>query len=102
MSVKKLFKYTLIVISVFVYNSALFAKDFKIEGSVVDADGEKVGGTTVLLLTSDGVESQRTETSKPRMRMGGGTFKFKEVLPARCQMMTLKKSKLFYPQSRNR
>jgi len=81
MSVKKLFKYTLIAISVFVYNSALFAKDFKIEGSVVDADGEKVGGTTVLLLTSDGVESQRTETSKPRMGLGGGTFKFKEVLP---------------------
>ena len=81
MSVKKLLKYTLVIISVLAFNSALFAKDFKIEGNVVDADGDKVGGTTVLLLTSDGVESQRTETSKPRMGMGGGVFKFKEVLP---------------------
>ena len=81
MNRKTLFKYTLIVLSVFVYNSTLFAKDFTIKGTVLDADGDKVGGTTVLLLTSDGVESDRTETSKPRMGMGGGSFKFKDVLP---------------------
>ena len=81
MNIKSLFKYTLIVLSVFVYNSTLFAKDFTIKGTVLDADGDKVGGTTVLLLTSDGVESDRTETSKPRMGMGGGSFKFKDVLP---------------------
>ena len=81
MNIKLLFKYTLIVLSVFVYNPTLFAKDFTIKGTVLDADGDKVGGTTVLLLTSDGVESDRTETSKPRMRMGGGSFKFKDVLP---------------------
>lgn len=81
MNRKTLFKYTLIVLSVFVYNSTLFAKDFTIKGTVLDTDGDKVGGTTVLLLTSDGVESDRTETSKPRMGMGGGSFKFKDVLP---------------------
>jgi hypothetical protein len=81
MNIKSLFKYTLIVLSVFVYNSTLFAKDFTIKGTVLDADGDKVGGTTVLLLTIDGLESDRTETSKPRMGMGGGSFKFKDVLP---------------------
>ncbi|HJM69524.1 MAG TPA: carboxypeptidase-like regulatory domain-containing protein, partial [Candidatus Marinimicrobia bacterium] len=81
MNVKTLFKYALIILCIFIYNPTLFAKDFKIEGTVLDADGEKVGGTTVLLLTTDGVESQRTETSKPRMGMGGGSFKFKDVLP---------------------
>ena len=81
MNRKTLFKYTLIVLSVFVYNSTLFAKDFTIKGTVLDADGDKVGGTTVLLLTIDGLESDRTETSKPRMGMGGGSFKFKDVLP---------------------
>jgi len=81
MNIKSLFKYTLIVLSVFVYNTTLFAKDFTIKGTVLDADGDKVGGTTVLLLTIDGLESDRTETSKPRMGMGGGSFKFKDVLP---------------------
>ena len=81
MNVKTLFKYALIILCIFIYNPTLFAKDFKIEGTVLDADGEKVGGTTVLLLTTDGVESQRTETSKPRMGMGGGSFKFKDVPP---------------------
>jgi len=81
MNINSLFKYTLIVLSVFVYNSTLFAEDFTIKGTVLDADGDKVGGTTVLLLTSDGLESARTETSKPRMGMGGGSFKFKDVLP---------------------
>jgi len=81
MNIKLLFKCTLIVLSVFVYNPTLFAKDFTIKGTVLDADGDKVGGTTVLLLTIDGLESDRTETSKPRMGMGGGSFKFKDVLP---------------------
>ena len=81
MNIKSLFKYTLIVLSIFAYSSTLNAKDYKVKGTVFDADGEKVGGTTVLLLTSDGVESDRTETSKPRMGMGGGSFKFKKVLP---------------------
>ncbi len=81
MNIKELCKFVLIVISIFAYSSTLNAKDFTIKGTVLDADGEKVGGTTVLLLTSDGVESDRTETSKPRMGMGGGSFKFIKVLP---------------------
>ena len=80
MNINSLFKYTLIVLSVFVYNSTLFAEDFTLKGTVLDADGDKVGGTTVLLLTSDGLESARTETSKRKL-MGRGSFKFKDVLP---------------------
>ncbi len=64
MNIKSLFKYTLIVLSIFAYSSTLNAKGYKVKGTVFDADGEKVGRTTVLLLTSDGVESQRTESSK--------------------------------------
>jgi hypothetical protein len=81
MNIKALCKYALIVISIFAYSSTLNAKDYKVKGTVFDADGEKVGGTTVLLLTPDGVESQRAKSSKPRMGMGGGSFKFKNVLP---------------------
>lgn len=81
MTVKKLYHCVLIALCILVCNTALFAKDYSIEGTVVDAKGEKVGGTTILLLTADGVESQRTETSKPRMGMGGGSFEFKKVLP---------------------
>ena len=51
------------------------------KGAVFDADGAKVGGTTVLLLTSDGVESQRAESSKSGWIGAVGTFKFKNVLP---------------------
>jgi hypothetical protein len=81
MNIKSLFKYTLIVLSIFAYSSTLNAKDYKVKGTVFDADGEKVGGTTVLLLTSDGVESQRAESSKSGWIGAVGTFKFKNVLP---------------------
>ena len=50
-------------------------KPRNISGTVLDVSGEKVGGTTVLLLIDDGTESQRIETSKR------GAFKFKKVLP---------------------
>jgi len=43
MNIKSLFKYTLIVLSVFAYSSTLNAKDYKVKGTVFDADGEKVG-----------------------------------------------------------
>jgi len=81
MNIKELCKFVLILISIFAYSSTLNAKDYKVKGTVFDADGEKVGGTTVLLLTSDGVESQRTESSKSRWIGAVGTFKFKNVLP---------------------
>lgn len=61
---------------------SLQAKDeFKISGTVIDAQEEKVTETTVLLLKDDGSESQRTETSKSRFGRGGGKFKFEDVLP---------------------
>ena len=52
-------------------------KPRNISGTVLDVSGEKVGGTTVLLLIEDGTESQRTETSKR------GAFKFKKVSPGK-------------------
>jgi len=76
-----LIRYAIFSLFLISYNTILFAKDYKITGVVVDKDDKKVGGVTVLLLTSDGVESQRTNAKKSRMGMGGGTFKFKDVLP---------------------
>jgi len=81
MNKKSLIRYAILSLFLIVCNTNLFAKDYKVSGTLVDAEENKVGGATVLLLTSDGVESQRTNTSKPRMGMGGGSFKFKEVLP---------------------
>ena len=55
-------------------------KPRNISGTVLDVSGEKVGGTTVLLLIEDGTESQRTETSKR------GAFKFKKVNPGKYKI----------------
>ena len=55
-------------------------KPRNISGTVLDVSGEKVGGTTVLLLIEDGTESQRTETSKR------GAFKFKNVSPGKYKI----------------
>ena len=55
-------------------------KPRNISGAVLDVSGEKVGGTTVLLLIEDGTESQRTETSKR------GAFKFKKVSPGKYKI----------------
>ncbi|MDP6790178.1 MAG: carboxypeptidase-like regulatory domain-containing protein [Candidatus Marinimicrobia bacterium] len=65
-----------------VFVSGLQAKDeYKISGTVVGSDEERVTETTVLLLKEDGSESQRTETSKKRFGRGGGNFEFEDVLP---------------------
>ena len=55
-------------------------KPRNISGTVLDVSGEKVGGTTVLLLIEDGTESQRIETSKR------GAFKFKKVSPGKYKI----------------
>ena len=55
-------------------------KPRNISGTVSDVSGEKVGGTTVLLLIEDGTESQRIETSKR------GAFKFKKVSPGKYKI----------------
>lgn len=81
MNKKSLIRYAILSLFLISCNTILFARDYKVSGTVVDADDKRVVGVTVLLLTSDGVESQRTNTSKPRMGMGGGSFKFKDVLP---------------------
>ncbi len=57
--------------------SSVQAKDYKITGRVLGAEGEKVSQTTVLLLNADGTEVQRTET---KGGFGKGKFKFKNVL----------------------
>ena len=61
--------------------TCLSAKNYSIQGVVIDSDGNKIAKTTVLLLGEDGTEVQRTETSKKRLGTGGGKFKFKKVLP---------------------
>ncbi len=62
--------------------TTLFAqKPRTISGALVDAAGDGIVKTTVLLLGEDGTEVQRTETSKKRLGRGGGNFEFKKVLP---------------------
>ena len=62
--------------------TTLFAqKPRTISGTLVDAAGDGIVKTTVLLLGEDGTEVQRTETSKKRLGRGGGNFEFKKVLP---------------------
>ena len=62
--------------------TTLFAqKPRTISGTLVDAAGNGIVKTTVLLLVEDGTEAQRTETSKKRLGRGGGNFEFKKVLP---------------------
>jgi len=61
--------------------TCISAKNYSIEGVVIDSEGNKIAKTTVLLLGEDGTEVQRTETSKNRLGRGGGKFKFKKVLP---------------------
>ena len=62
--------------------TTLFAqKPRTISGTLVDAAGDGIVETTVLLLGEDGTEAQRTETSKKRLGRGGGNFEFKKVLP---------------------
>ena len=62
--------------------TTLFAqKPRNISGTLVDATGNGIVKTTVLLLGEDGTEVQRTETSNKRLGRGGGKFEFKKVLP---------------------
>jgi len=65
----------------------LFAQDPKnISGTLVDADGNNVVQTTILLLSEDGTEVQRTETSKKRLGRGGGKFEFKKIMPGNYKL----------------
>jgi len=81
MNKKTLINFAILSLFLISSGSSLIAKGVTVSGTVKDPEGDKVGGITVLLLTSDGVESQRTNASKPRMGLGGGSFKFKKVLP---------------------
>ncbi len=81
MNKKSLINFAILSLFLLSSGSTLVAKGVTVSGTVKNSDGGKVGGITVLLLTSDGVESQRTNASKRRMGMGGGSFNFKKVLP---------------------
>lgn len=76
------FKNTLLLGFCILFITQLVAKDnFKISGRLVDANGNGVPKTSVLLLKEDGTESQRTQSSKKGLGRGGGKFEFKKVLP---------------------
>jgi len=58
------------------FSSVLFAqKPRTVSGTLIDSDGNGLKGITVLLLSEDGTESKRDETSKK------GAFKLKKVPP---------------------
>ena len=58
------------------FSTVLFAqKPRTVSGTLIDSDGNGLKGITVLLLSEDGTESKRDETSKK------GVFKLKKVPP---------------------
>ena len=58
------------------FSSVLFAqKPRTVSGTLIDSDGNGLKGITILLLSEDGIESNRDETSKK------GDFKLKKVPP---------------------
>ena len=58
------------------FSTVLFAqKPRTVSGTLIDSDGNGLKGITVLLLSEDGTESKRDETSKK------GAFKLKKVPP---------------------
>jgi len=82
MAKKTKFNKLLIGVIFTLFVTTLFAqKPRTISGTLVDAAGNGIVKTTVLLLGEDGTEAQRTETSKKRLGRGGGNFEFKKVLP---------------------
>ena len=69
-------KNTIIGIVVAISTTALVAqKPRDISGTVIGVNGDKVAKTIVVLLTGDGTEVKREETSRR------GAFKFKKVSP---------------------
>ena len=82
MAKKTKFNKLLIGVIFTLFVTTLFAqKPRTISGTLVDAAGDGIVKTTVLLLGEDGTEVQRTETSNKRLGRGGGNFEFKKVLP---------------------
>jgi len=82
MAIRLLFKKLFIGALCVLFATTLFAqKQRGISGALVDSDGNNVVNITVLLLSEDGTEVQRTETSKKRIGRSGGKFEFKKVLP---------------------
>ena len=58
------------------FSSVLFAqKPRTVSGTLINSDGDGLKGITVLLLSEDGTEANRDETSKQ------GDFKLKKVPP---------------------
>ena len=81
MAKRFIFNKSLIGIVITLFATTLFAqKPRNISGTLVDNNGNGIVKTTVLLLSEDGTEVQRVETSKKRLGRGGGNFEFKKVM----------------------
>ena len=81
MAKRFIFNKSLIGIIIALFATTLFAqKPRNISGTLVDNNGNGIVKTTVLLLSEDGTEVQRVETSKKRLGRGGGNFEFKKVM----------------------
>ena len=81
MAKRFIFNKSLIGIIIALFATTLFAqKPRNISGTLVDNNGSGIVKTTVLLLSEDGTEVQRVETSKKRLGRGGGNFEFKKVM----------------------
>ena len=76
MAKRRILNKVFIGVLITLFSSVLFAqKPRTVSGTLIDSDGNGLKGITILLLSEDGTESNRDETSKK------GDFKLKKVPP---------------------
>ena len=76
MAIRSVFNKVFLGVLITLFSSVLFAqKPRTVSGTLINSDGQGIKGVTVLLLSEDGTEANRGETSKK------GAFKLKKVPP---------------------
>ncbi|MDB9722343.1 carboxypeptidase-like regulatory domain-containing protein, partial [Candidatus Marinimicrobia bacterium] len=76
MAIRSVFNKVFLGVLITLFSSVLSAqKPRTVSGTLINSDGQGIKGVTVLLLSEDGTESNRGETSKK------GAFKLKKVPP---------------------
>ena len=76
MAIRSVLNKVFLGVLITLFSSVLFAqKPRTVSGTLVNSDGDGIRGITVLLLSEDGTETNRDETSKK------GDFKLKKIPP---------------------
>ena len=76
MAIRSVLNKVFLGVLVTLFSSTLFAQKARtVSGTLINSDGNGIKGVTVLLISEDGTEANRDETSKK------GDFKLKKILP---------------------